>query len=225
MRTYRTTIAWVSACAGVALGQAQSIDFEAFSDGQDLHGIDLGGVTLTARGGTKVLVYADNQIGNSYRSPVNSVIAYNARGWVPLVGEFDGPQSFVRLWGGDDAGDEDQWELEAFDGAGESLGVVRSPVWNGAPYASLEVRADGIVRFEARFVGQSQFKIAFDDIEFVPQGDCRADLNGDGALNTVDFIAFLNAWSAGELGADWNGDGAINTQDFLAYLNEWASGC
>lgn len=54
---------------------------------------------------------------------------------------------------------------------------------------------------------------------------CAADLNGDGAVNTQDFIFYLNAWANGDPVADWNGDGSINTQDFIAYLNDWAAGC
>lgn len=54
---------------------------------------------------------------------------------------------------------------------------------------------------------------------------CPADLNGDGQVNTIDVLQFLNAWSAGEDSADWNGDGVINTIDVLQFLNDWAAGC
>lgn len=54
---------------------------------------------------------------------------------------------------------------------------------------------------------------------------CPQDLNNDGQVNTLDFLAYLNIWSAGDPLADWNGDGQINTLDFLAYLNAWATGC
>ncbi len=54
---------------------------------------------------------------------------------------------------------------------------------------------------------------------------CAADFNGDGVVNTQDFIAFLSAWSAGDPLADWNDDGEINTQDFIAFLADWAAGC
>lgn len=54
---------------------------------------------------------------------------------------------------------------------------------------------------------------------------CFPDLNGDGVVNTQDFLAFLNLWVAGDPIADWNDDGTVNTQDFLAYLNDWAAGC
>ena len=54
---------------------------------------------------------------------------------------------------------------------------------------------------------------------------CPADLNNDGVVNTQDFIAYLNLWSAGDAAADWNEDGTVNTQDFIAYLNDWVVGC
>ena len=54
---------------------------------------------------------------------------------------------------------------------------------------------------------------------------CPPDFNDDGTVNTQDFIAFLNAWVAGEPRADFNDDGTINTQDFIAFLNSWVAGC
>ena len=54
---------------------------------------------------------------------------------------------------------------------------------------------------------------------------CRPDLNGDGVVDTLDFLAFLGAWAGGEPAADWNRDDVIDTMDFLAFLNDWAAGC
>ncbi|QKK06950.1 MAG: hypothetical protein HND58_01430 [Planctomycetota bacterium] len=62
---------------------------------------------------------------------------------------------------------------------------------------------------------------------------CQADWNGDGSVNTQDFLAYLNDWnvqrvmdcSGGVCSADLNGDGTVNTQDFLLFLNFWTSGC
>jgi hypothetical protein len=54
---------------------------------------------------------------------------------------------------------------------------------------------------------------------------CPADFNADGVVNTLDVLAFLNAWAADDGSADFNGDGVINTQDVLAFLNEWVAGC
>jgi len=54
---------------------------------------------------------------------------------------------------------------------------------------------------------------------------CIADFNADGAVNTLDVLAFLNAWSAGDPAADFNADGTINTIDVLCFLNAWSGGC
>jgi hypothetical protein len=51
------------------------------------------------------------------------------------------------------------------------------------------------------------------------------DMNHDGAVNTRDVIAYLNAWAAGDPRADFNGDGAVNTQDVILFLNRWNAGC
>ena len=63
--------------------------------------------------------------------------------------------------------------------------------------------------------------------------DCVPDWNGDGSVNTQDFLAYLNDWntqrgtdcSGGGCSADLNGDSTVNTQDFLAFLNLWTAGC
>ena len=54
---------------------------------------------------------------------------------------------------------------------------------------------------------------------------CPADFNGDGVVDTRDFVTYLNAWAAGEAGADIDGNGVVDTRDFIMYLNLWATGC
>ena len=54
---------------------------------------------------------------------------------------------------------------------------------------------------------------------------CPADFNHDGEANTLDVLAFLNAWTSNNPRADFNGDGVINTIDVLAFLNAWNVGC
>lgn len=44
---------------------------------------------------------------------------------------------------------------------------------------------------------------------------------GNGHHSPVNSIIASN----GGCRADLNGDGNVNTQDFIAYLNEWAAGC
>ncbi|HZW09447.1 MAG TPA: GC-type dockerin domain-anchored protein [Phycisphaerales bacterium] len=54
---------------------------------------------------------------------------------------------------------------------------------------------------------------------------CRADFNGDGAVNTLDVLEFLNAFADGDAGADFDGNGVVDTRDVLAFLNVWAADC
>lgn len=54
---------------------------------------------------------------------------------------------------------------------------------------------------------------------------CEADVNADGELNLLDFVAFQNAWTAQEPSADCDGDGAFTIIDFVCFQNLFASGC
>jgi hypothetical protein len=66
-----------------------------------------------------------------------------------------------------------------------------------------------------------------DDLSFNQGGDpCLdgyANCNGDGAVNTVDFLCYLQLYSAGNIAADCNGDNNVNTQDFLCFLGLWSA--
>ncbi|MCL4742690.1 MAG: hypothetical protein KJZ54_10860 [Phycisphaerales bacterium] len=39
------------------------------------------------------------------------------------------------------------------------------------------------------------------------------------------MLGFLNAWADKDERADLNGDGDVNTLDVLAFLNAWTAGC
>ncbi|MBK7406164.1 MAG: hypothetical protein IPJ41_16550 [Phycisphaerales bacterium] len=54
---------------------------------------------------------------------------------------------------------------------------------------------------------------------------CPSDFNGDGDVNTIDVLDFLNAWTIHDPSADFNHDGVVNTLDVLAFLNAWVRGC
>ncbi len=64
-----------------------------------------------------------------------------------------------------------------------------------------------------------------DNIRVTVGSVCQADCDGNGELNTVDFLCYLNLFSNGDPLADFNGDGVVNTLDFLAYLNAFNAGC
>ncbi len=54
---------------------------------------------------------------------------------------------------------------------------------------------------------------------------CRADVDGDGVLTIGDYLAFLNAFDAGEELADFDFDGELTVFDFLAFQNRFDLGC
>ena len=54
---------------------------------------------------------------------------------------------------------------------------------------------------------------------------CPADVNDDGFVNVVDFVAFQQAWMAGDAIADCNGDGEFNQLDFVCFQEVFLGGC
>ncbi|UYV11845.1 MAG: hypothetical protein NCW75_11110 [Phycisphaera sp.] len=54
---------------------------------------------------------------------------------------------------------------------------------------------------------------------------CRADFNGDGVADIFDFLAFFNAFDAGDPLADFDFDGELTVFDFLAFQNRFDLGC
>ena len=54
---------------------------------------------------------------------------------------------------------------------------------------------------------------------------CRADFNGDGVADLFDFLAFFNAFDAGDSMADFDFDGELTVFDFLAFQDRFADGC
>lgn len=77
----------------------------------------------------------------------------------------------------------------------------------------------------ARIAGGGLAKQVIPEVMWLRPNPCPADFNGSGAVNTADFVAFLNAWVRGDPRADFTGDGVLDTADFVAFLNLWAAGC
>ncbi len=97
----------------------------------------------------------------------------------------------------------------------------------------LATDTDGMIRIGAINLDTGAYQHALDVAPTTtPRGvglavinTCRPDLNGDGAVNSLDFVLFLNHWTTSHPIADWNRDGVVNTIDFLAFLNDWIAGC
>lgn len=98
--------------------------------------------------------------------------------------------------------------------------------WQGRDIAIVDLDADGQGEVAAA-VSHADYPSLGAVLLLEPRAPdpCPADFNHDGAVNTIDVIAFLGAWSAGDPGADVNHDGLVNTQDVIAFLGAWAAGC
>ena len=55
--------------------------------------------------------------------------------------------------------------------------------------------------------------------------DCYADFDDDGRLSLFDFLAFQNAFDAGDTAADCDDDGRLSLFDFLCFQNAFDAGC
>ena len=55
--------------------------------------------------------------------------------------------------------------------------------------------------------------------------DCPADINADGKLNILDFVAFQLLWQGSDAAADCNGDGFFDTLDFVCFQELFQQGC
>ena len=54
---------------------------------------------------------------------------------------------------------------------------------------------------------------------------CSADVNGDGNINVLDFVAFQLLWQAGDPGADCDANAEFNVVDFVCYQQLFVDGC
>lgn len=54
---------------------------------------------------------------------------------------------------------------------------------------------------------------------------CAADVNGDGLLNILDFVAFQLNWQAEVSSADCNDDGEYTIADFVCFQELYQAGC
>lgn len=65
------------------------------------------------------------------------------------------------------------------------------------------------------------------DLDGVPDAcaGCPADVNGDGMLNVLDFVAFQSAFTKGLDAADCDGNGSLDVLDFICYQGLFQAGC
>jgi len=126
------------------------------------------------------------------------------------------PTPHIARWDGEN------WSAVGGDGPGPSAAGIDGTV------NFLSVAVDGGV--QTMFAGGNfQFAGGYHSwrtARYARQpSSCVADLNCDGELTLFDFLAFQNAFDAGNPIADFDGDGEFTIFDFLAFQNAFDAGC
>ena len=106
--------------------------------------------------------------------------------------------------------------------------ALTTPLIDGDGWQVLELEFDAPTDGEYLTVRGTRGPDAWTHIDLVSLvgGEpCRVDFDGDGQLSIFDFLAFQNAFDAGDLVADFDGDGVLTIFDFLAFQNEFDVGC
>ncbi|MFI4882538.1 MAG: DM13 domain-containing protein [Phycisphaerales bacterium JB064] len=154
-----------------------------------------------------------------------STLSHGVRGTVIVVDEdtiriddffFDGRGLDVRVYLGVD---EDSFRS----------GIAVGPQLLGMPFAGGSLTIDlpageTIDGWHAVSIWCVDVPVSFGQGTFMAP-PCRVDMDGDGELTIFDFLAFQNAFDAGEDMADFDGDGELTIFDFLAFQNEFDAGC
>ena len=120
-------------------------------------------------------------------------------------------------------GDTKRYAAQSTTGTGQTAGA-----WEVTVEGSEFTR--GTYEIEARTViaTSTQSRTGFSKTLFLGVGEepspdfgIRADLNGDGKVNLVDFSIMLTFWNTGDADADINADGTVNLSDFSILLFNW----
>ena len=250
-----TTVSWQSATESIQNGLSSAdVDGDGWPDvgvakwvnfETGIHFNDGSGTLETTPGWTtgddgtdKGVAFADvdgngwPDLGVGHDEP--SRLYSNDGGTLTLSWESDAPfygQQEVRFADVDGDGDDDFAEVNFSDGRTHiylnrdgQLDVQPSWTYDASTVANTlafgDLNGDGWTDIAIGFSGDVSVRVFYAD-----PPPCRADFNGDGTVNTLDVLAFLNAWNAGDPDADINEDGVINTLDVLEFLNLWNAGC
>ncbi|HZW08739.1 MAG TPA: GC-type dockerin domain-anchored protein [Phycisphaerales bacterium] len=150
---------------------------------------------------------------------------------VPLEILVSGSDFLVVYGAGDGAPDGTTFtRMQRIDATGALVGepetLFSGPRWEHYGSSSFEEGPAGGAMMTLSFWADDPYNGArAQGLLFDIGAGCAADFNGDGAVNTLDVLAFLNAWNDGDNRADFNGDGTLDTRDVLAFLNAWTAGC
>ncbi len=221
----KTTIglatAFLVACGSV---QAQVIDFEDGFEGQPITDEYASqGVTFSTNVGSASISGYASYFGTL--SVCNATAGGTAgdRG-LTLIMEFDPPINLIEFDLHTAGSPGSDFPMRLYAGSSlvgtEMLPQTGSSWFPGLVFDGLS----SVDRIEIDSGGGDGWLFSLDNI-LVEGGSCYADFDEDGSLTIFDFLAFQNAFDAGDLIADCDEDGALTIFDFLCFQNQFDLGC
>ncbi len=172
--------------------------------------------------------------------PFSSVYKWDGVAWSAIGQEFGGRVTDLKVWD-DGTGpalyvsgtavpdiqyvaklEGDEWVPLAGGAAsqpatsGSFASVFGLHVWDGDLYVGGNFTLVGDPAIEARGIVRRTG---------CATPDCYADFDDDGRLSLFDFLAFQNAFDAGDTAADCDDDGRLSLFDFLCFQNAFDAGC
>jgi hypothetical protein len=149
------------------------------------------------------------------------------------LGGGDAVVSYSR-WAETATGTADTLTIEVSDDDGVSWTLVETVTHTGNAWQDASFRVGDFVtptsQVRVRFSvcdcpNDSLTEAGIDDFRVTvlcPAADCPADLDGNGVVETPDFLTLLAAWGPNPgHPADLDGNGIVETPDFLALLAAW----
>jgi hypothetical protein len=164
---------------------------------------------------------------------LNNVAVWDGASWGPLGDGLPRPVnalSVIELEG-------EARLVAASEAGGDEQAQETIYVWDGGAWKGIGALANGSVRGVAGVPheGDAVYIVgAFTEVGGVPSEGiarwgcmeaCTADFNGDGEVDSRDFIVYLNVWAARDPAADLDGNGVVDSRDFIGFLDAWAAGC
>ena len=163
-------------CVGTAgMSNAALISFDSFNDYDNINGINLGGVTITALDGI-VEVHANSRDHLGYVSPYNCITPSSLDAGKQLLLTFDIPIDYVSIVGGDACADTDRFSMKAYDSSWNCLGMADTGVFRGLDssnplnttfrdYRTLTLDVSGV---KYVVLEQVTWGVGWDNLEFNP---------------------------------------------------------
>jgi hypothetical protein len=168
----------------------------------------------------------DVWVSGSFNSGADHLIHWNGSSWDVVDAGLPGPFAAFAATGPDDIWGSCAINATVYHYDGSLWTPAGGPDIPGSEYVLRGWGLAAVGACEVWSVGAwSDGSLQRTLAERLTPGSCAADFNGDGQVNTLDVLAFLNAWGSGDPRGDFNGDGSINTLDVLSFLNAWSIGC